>query len=192
MQEFLTSLLNELPGALVGIVATAFVAWFVVTPKLRVFIAPLAEFDIPANAEKNWAATKLRVESLLVKNNNLGKAVTDIEIALSRPPQDFSIKPLVSSSSELLEHGQWLLKIDRVQPREQIKIDVAYFGDIAPTVLSIRTSEGPKFLEQAYYNPMVPVWRVIALLMLAAIGLITVGWIGWQPLSTIWDLSLAS
>mgnify|MGYP003633950278 CR=1 FL=1 len=186
-------LMGAIPEILVAVFSTLLIAWWSGRPKLRVFVTPMAEFDRAADEQNNWPATVFRVESLFLQNNNLSKPVTDIEIIFSSPPADLSVKPHAEYESKAMENGRWLLKIAKIQPRSNIKVDICYFGQFGPSVVSLNTSEGPKNLEAAVYNSMVPTWKALLFGGFASIGLATIVFAGWFAVTwTIEALSRAS
>lgn len=191
MAEFVLGLADELPATLVGIAAALFLTWLNIRPKLPVFFTPKAEFD-PITSDGQLPSPTFNVESLLIRNGNLSKPVTNIEITLVYQPAHFSVKPHVRHSYETLSNGNWLIKLEKVQPREQVKLDVSYFGPNAPAVLHIRSSEGPKTLEAAFYSSFVPQWRLIALIALAAIGFFVIWRLLWAVVQAVIGLQIGA
>ena len=182
LSDLLSLLLAELPTALFSVIGTVAITLFSTAPRLRVFFTPLAEFDPAKGSDAPGLNQVFRIESLLVVNNNWTKVVSDIEITLAYKPATYSIKPPVSNTWTTHPNNQWTLKLDKVNPREQLKIDVAYFGVNAPAVMHIRSSEGAKTVEPAVYNSVLPIWRRILMLCLASIGLFFVASVFWRVL----------
>lgn len=192
MAEFFGSVWAELPATVLGVVATLVIVWINAVPKLRIFYTPYAEFDIPKGTVGALPGSVFRVETMLIRNNNLTKAVEEVEICFAQRPPGISVSPHSDYEEQTLPNGKWLLKLQKVQPREQIKIDFSYFSQSIPAVISIRSSEGPKTPEAAMYQPAVSAWRVVTVLVFAAIGVAAVFASVWWGASFLGSHTTAS
>lgn len=170
-----------LPQTILGVGATIALAAWLNRPRLNVYLTPMAEI---AWKDPGGIFDRFRIESLIFVNGSRRKAAEDIRVTLSYAPAALSVMPHVPHGGTELDRGRHQIVLEKVQPRQVVKLDVFYLGKIAPVVEDISSSEGPKAVRQANFAPIYPSWVQATFLGLSAIGVVTlvfgIVWGAWR------------
>lgn len=176
----LTAFLNSNEGisALLSALSTILAVWItkVLQSRVRlVFFSPSSTFFTLKN--ENGQAP-LQVQSGQVMIQNSGRlAATNVEIIASGgPPAGYTLVPPVSHSAEVNTHGNWVLKIDFIAPREIVTVQILN----GPKIDSVRSADCVAQFVPVVHQRQLPAWFNYFATFLMVVGVISLFYAFWR------------
>lgn len=162
MDPILKYIVTGMVSLTVGLLLQRFQA----KPNLKYFLPGTFLFDV-TNPE-----VSIRTDSLTIQNIGR-KAAQNIEIIHKERPDHFQFSQAIGFEEESAPDGSHITKISSLGPKEFINIQ--YLSHTKPpTLLNVRSEEGPAGLIQVQLQRMYPQWFNVSATGLFLIGLGTV------------------
>lgn len=162
-------LLKYIVTGLVSLAVGLLLQRFQAKPNLKYFLPGTFLFDV--------ADPKVSVRTDSITIQNIGrKAAQNIEIIHKERPDHFQFSQAIGFEEENAPDGSHITKISSLGPKEFINIQ--YLSHIkAPTLLNIRSEDGPAGLIQVQFQRIFPQWFnfSVAVLLLVGLGAILYG-----------------
>ncbi len=162
MDPILKYIVTGMVSLTVGLLLQRFQA----KPNLKYFLPGTFLFDVTD------PEVSIRTDSLTIQNIGR-KAAQNIEIIHKERPDHFQFSQAIGFEEESTPDGSHITKISSLGPKESINIQ--YLSHTKPpTLLNVRSEEGPAGLIQVQLQRMYPQWFNFSAAALFLIGLGTV------------------
>ena len=178
LQTFLNS--TEGISALLSALSTIFSVWAakVLQGRVRlVYFSPPSTFFTLKN-DGDPIPVQLRSGQVMIQN--LGRlAATDVEvIASAGPPAGYTLVPPVSHSAEMNSHGNWVLKINFIAPKEVITVQILN----GPNIDSVRSADCVAKYVPVVHQRQFPAWFNASAVFLMLVGVVSIFYIFWRSI----------
>lgn len=171
--------------AAVTLTGAWFTYWLVGKPRLIAFSPNSTSFQL--NPTQPGSPPMAITAGQVIVQNNGRISATDVQI-VAEPgimPWGYNIVPAVDHQVRTGSRGEWILELDYLGPGENSTVQILN----GPQIASVRAKEGPARAVPVVHQRLYPRWFNGVVVMLMAVGLITIGYGIYSAINALLTLS---